>query len=193
MLKGAKREHKTVMEIAQYYTDAFFEDCRKLNIKTPRRGAARHRPASTTISRSSPSCWTPATPTLAGGNVYFDTCKLEQLLCLQRPRRGGPGRGRPRGRGGGHQQAQQERLRPVVHQVQVRGSGPEVGLSLGRGLSRLAHRVLRHLHEVQLGEYLDLHCGGIDNAFPHHTNEIAQSESLSGPPLVPPVVPCATT
>ena len=35
MLKGAKREHKTVMEIAQFYTDAFFEDCRRLNIKTP--------------------------------------------------------------------------------------------------------------------------------------------------------------
>ena len=35
MLKGAKREHKTVMEIAKFYTDAFFEDCRKLNIKRP--------------------------------------------------------------------------------------------------------------------------------------------------------------
>ncbi len=30
------------------------------------------------------------------------------------------------------------------------------------------------------GEYLDLHCGGIDNAFPHHTNEIAQSEAYLG-------------
>ena len=35
MLKGAKREHKTVMEIAKFYTDAFFADCEKLNIKTP--------------------------------------------------------------------------------------------------------------------------------------------------------------
>ena len=35
MLKGAKREHKTVMEIAKFYTDAFFSDCAKLNIKTP--------------------------------------------------------------------------------------------------------------------------------------------------------------
>ena len=43
------------------------------------------------------------------------------------------------------------------------------------------------------GEYLDLHCGGIDNAFPHHTNEIAQSESYLGHPVVPPVVPCRTT
>ena len=35
MLKGAKRENKTVMEIAQFYTDAFFSDCEKLNIKRP--------------------------------------------------------------------------------------------------------------------------------------------------------------
>ena len=35
MLKGAKREHKSIMEISRYYTDAFFEDCGKLNIKTP--------------------------------------------------------------------------------------------------------------------------------------------------------------
>ena len=35
MLKGARREHKTVMEIAKFYTDAFFADCAKLNIKRP--------------------------------------------------------------------------------------------------------------------------------------------------------------
>jgi cysteinyl-tRNA synthetase len=31
-----------------------------------------------------------------------------------------------------------------------------------------------------LGEYMDIHCGGVDNMFPHHTNEIAQSESYLG-------------
>jgi cysteinyl-tRNA synthetase len=31
-----------------------------------------------------------------------------------------------------------------------------------------------------LGEYMDIHCGGVDNIFPHHTNEIAQSESFTG-------------
>lgn len=40
MLKGAKREHKTVMEIAKFYTDAFFDDCKKLNIKRPGRCGA---------------------------------------------------------------------------------------------------------------------------------------------------------
>jgi len=31
-----------------------------------------------------------------------------------------------------------------------------------------------------LGEYMDIHCGGVDNIFPHHTNEIAQSEAFLG-------------
>ncbi len=31
-----------------------------------------------------------------------------------------------------------------------------------------------------LGDKLDIHCGGIDNIFPHHTNEIAQSEAILG-------------
>ena len=65
---------------------------------------------------------------------------------------------------------------PLVHQEQVRGSGAEMGLSVGRGLSWLAYRMLLHFHQAS-GEYLDIHAGGIDNAFPHHTNEIAQSES----------------
>lgn len=42
MLKGARREHKTVMEIAKFYTDAFFADCAKLNIKRPGRRGACH-------------------------------------------------------------------------------------------------------------------------------------------------------
>ena len=35
MLKGAKREHKTVYEVAKYYTDAFLNDMKNLNVKIP--------------------------------------------------------------------------------------------------------------------------------------------------------------
>jgi cysteinyl-tRNA synthetase len=35
-----------------------------------------------------------------------------------------------------------------------------------------------------LGETFDIHCGGVDNIFPHHENEIAQSEAFSGKPFV---------
>ena len=77
MLKGAKREHKTVMEIAKMYTDAFFEDCRKLNIKRP----DVVEPATNCIQdyiRIVQTLIDKGYGYLAGGNVYFDTSKLER-------------------------------------------------------------------------------------------------------------------
>ena len=77
MLKGARREHKTVMEIAQYYTDAFFEDCRKLNIKRP----DVVQPATGLIDdyiRIITRLLDTGYAYVAGGNVYFDTSKLER-------------------------------------------------------------------------------------------------------------------
>ncbi|MBO6054622.1 MAG: cysteine--tRNA ligase, partial [Oscillospiraceae bacterium] len=77
MLKGAKREHKSVMEIAKFYTDAFFEDCRKLNIRIPE----VVEPATGCI----PEFITLVQGLLdkgyayeAGGNIYFDTSKLKR-------------------------------------------------------------------------------------------------------------------
>ena len=77
MLKGAKREHKSVMEIAQFYTDAFFEDCRKLNIKRPDVVEPATNCIEEYIAMVSRLLET-GYAYLAGGNVYFDTAKLEQ-------------------------------------------------------------------------------------------------------------------
>ena len=77
MLKGAKREHKTVMEIAGFYTDAFFNDCAKLNIKTP----DVVEPATNCIQEfihMVEALLEKGYAYLAGGNVYFDTSKLEE-------------------------------------------------------------------------------------------------------------------
>ena len=77
MLKGAQREHKTVMEIAQFYTDAFFADCRKLNIKYP----DVVQPATGMIGdyiKVISSLIDRGYAYFAGGNVYFDTSKLEK-------------------------------------------------------------------------------------------------------------------
>ena len=77
MLKGAQREHKTVMEIAQFYTDAFFADCKKLNIKYP----DVVQPATGMIGdyiKVISSLIDRGYAYFAGGNVYFDTSKLEK-------------------------------------------------------------------------------------------------------------------
>ena len=81
MVKGAQREHKTVMEIAKFYTDAFFEDCRKLNIKTP------------DVVEPATGCIPEFIHMIevllekgyayqAGENVYFDTSKLREYYVL---------------------------------------------------------------------------------------------------------------
>jgi len=56
---------------------------------------------------------------------------------------------------------------------------PKMGFAVGRGTPRLAHRVLRHEREVPR-ETFDIHGGGMDLMFPHHENELAQSESATG-------------
>ena len=77
MVKGAKREHKTVMEIAKFYTDAFFDDCRKLNIKRP----DVVQPATGCIDeyiKIITKLLDTGYAYIEGGNVYFDTSKLEK-------------------------------------------------------------------------------------------------------------------
>ena len=79
MLKGAKREKKTVMEIAKFYTDAFFSDCEKLNIKRP----DVIEPATNCIDEFINMVQTLLDKDyayIADGNVYFDTSKLENQL-----------------------------------------------------------------------------------------------------------------
>ncbi len=58
-----------------------------------------------------------------------------------------------------------------------------LGNLAGQGPTGLAHRMLRHVHEA-LGEHFDIHTGGVDNIFPHHENEIAQSEGFTGQKFV---------
>ena len=77
MLKGARRENKTVMEIAKYYTDAFFADCQALNIKRP----DVVEPATGCIGeyiKIVEKLLEKGCAYLAGGNVYFDTSTLEK-------------------------------------------------------------------------------------------------------------------
>ena len=79
MLKGAKREHKTVMEVAKFYADAFFEDCRKLNIKK----ADVVEPATHCIPEfihMIEVLLKKGYAYQAGGNVYFDTSRLEDYF-----------------------------------------------------------------------------------------------------------------
>ncbi len=178
MLKGAKREHKSVMDIAKFYTDAFFSDAGKLNIKTP------------DVVEPATNCITEFIHMIevllekeyayiSGDNVYFDTSKLKEYYVFAN-------------------QKETELLEGVRDDVDVdENKRNKSDFVLWFTKSKFDDQELKwdspwgygypgwHIEcscisMKHLGEYMDIHCGGVDNIFPHHTNEIAQSESYLG-------------
>lgn len=178
MLKGAKREHKTVMEIAKFYTDAFFDDCNKLNIKRP----DVVEPATNCIDdfiKVITKLLDDGYAYIAGGNVYFDTSKLDKYYTLSSH----------------NEEELMVGVRDDVDEDENKKNKTDFVLWFTK--SKFDNQELKwdspwgvgypgwHIEcscisMKNLGEYLDIHCGGIDNIFPHHTNEIAQSESYLG-------------
>ena len=180
MLKGARREHKTVMEIAQYYTDAFFEDCRKLNIKRP----DVVQPATGCIGEYIAiisGLLEKGYAYQAGGNVYFDTSKLKQYYIFNDHDEEDLAVGV---REGVEEDANKRNRNDFVlwfTKSKFEDQALKWDSPWGVGYPGW-HIECSGISLKYNGEYLDLHCGGIDNAFPHHTNEIAQSESFIGHP-----------
>ena len=178
MLKGAIREHKTVMEIADFYTKAFFADCAKLNIKTP----DVVQPATGCIDefiKVISSLIEKGFAYEAGGNIYFDTSKLKKYYVFGDVteddlevgvREGVEEDGNKR-----------NKADFVLWFTKSKFNDQELKWESPWGLGYPGwHIECSCISMKYLGEYLDLHCGGIDNAFPHHTNEISQSESYLG-------------
>ena len=178
MLKGAQREHKTVMEIAQFYTDAFFADCKKLNIKYP----DVVQPATGMID-SYIKVITKLMDTgyayFAGGNVYFDTSKLERYYVFN----DFVAEDLDVGVREGVEEDTNKRNRNdfVLWFTKSKFEDQALKWDSPWGVGYPGwHIECSGISLKHLGGDLDIHCGGIDNAFPHHTNEIAQSESYLG-------------
>ncbi len=178
MLKGARREHKTVMEIAKYYTDAFFEDCRKLNIKTP----DVVEPATNCIPefiKLVQGLLDKGYAYLAGGNVYFDTSRLAKYYVFNDHNEEDLAVGVREG----VEEDRNKRNKAdfVLWFTKSKFDDQELKWESPWGLGYPGwHIECSGISMKHLGEDLDIHCGGIDNAFPHHTNEIAQSEAYLG-------------
>ncbi|MBQ9071828.1 MAG: cysteine--tRNA ligase [Bacilli bacterium] len=178
MLKGAKRENKSVLEIAQYYTDEFKKDCDKLNIKWPDTVI----PATSMIDeyiKFIQKLENEGYAYFKGGNVYFDTSKLKEYYVLTN-------------------HTEDSLIEAVRDDVELdENKKNKTDFVLWFTKSKFDSQELKwdspwgigypgwHIEcscisLKYLGEYLDIHCGGVDNIFPHHTNEIAQTESFIG-------------
>ena len=178
MLKGARREHKTVMEIAQFYTDAFFADCDKLNIKKP----DVIEPATGCIDefiKVIEGLLDKGYAYIAGGNVYFDTSKLENYYVFNNFKEEDLEVGVREGVEADDNKRNKNDFVLWFTKSKFEDQALKWDSPWGVGYPGW-HIECSCISMKHLGSQLDIHCGGIDNAFPHHTNEIAQSEAFLG-------------
>ncbi|MEG2007369.1 MAG: cysteine--tRNA ligase [Oscillospiraceae bacterium] len=178
MLKGARREHKSVMEIAKFYTDAFFADCAELNIKTP----DVVEPATNCIDeyiKIISKLMDTGYAYFAGGNVYFDTSKLEKYYVFNDFDADDLDIGVREGVEEDENKRNKNDFVLWFTKSKFEDQALKWDSPWGEGYPGW-HIECSGISMKHLGEDLDIHCGGIDNAFPHHTNEIAQSEAYLG-------------
>ena len=172
-----KREHKSAMEIAKFYTDAFFIDFNKVNCKVPEIVSPATENIGEYIKIINKLLETDYAYE-SGGNIYFDISKLNNYYCLTN---------------------QDSNLvigaREGVEEDSNKRNQADFALWFttskfenhellwdspwGKGYPGW-HIECSGISIKYLGEYLDIHGGGVDNIFPHHTNEIAQSEAYLG-------------
>ena len=178
MVKSAKKENKTVLDIARFYTEAFFKDTEKLNIKKPDIVSPATENIDEYIIIISKLLDTGYAYT-SGGNVYFDTSKLDDYYKLTNH----VGEELISGvRDTVEEDANKKNKTDFVlwftkskfEDQELKWDSP-----FGKGYPGW-HIECSGISLKYLGEYLDIHCGGVDNIFPHHTNEIAQSEAFIG-------------
>ncbi|MDD6224470.1 MAG: cysteine--tRNA ligase [bacterium] len=180
MTKGAMREGKTVFEIAQFYTEAFFKDTEKLNIRKPAIVEAASKHIDTYIKMVT-KMLEDGYAYISNGNVYFDIRKADRYYQLS----------------GKNPDDLMVGVRDTVDADSAKKNPADFGLWFTT--SKFENQAMKwnspwgvgypgwHIEcsgisAKYLGEYLDIHCGGVDNIFPHHSNEIAQSEAYFGHP-----------
>lgn len=178
MLKGAKREHKTVMQIADMYTKAFFEDCNKLNIKNPEI-VVKATECIDEYIKIIETLLKKEYAYISNGNVYFDITKLKDYYALTNHKEDEMVVGVREGVEEDLGKKNQGDF--VLWFTKSKFDDQELKWNSPWGIGYPGwHIECSGISILKLGEHLDIHCGGIDNIFPHHTNEIAQSESYLG-------------
>jgi len=175
MLKGAKREKKTVWEIAEFYTESFKKDIKNLNIIEPDEWpkATDHiKEQIEMIQTLEKKGFTYQ----AGGNVYFNTSKLKDYGKLARLDLNAETKSRVE-----KDPNKKNKHDFVLWFTKSKFKDQEMKWKspYGEGYPGW-HLECSAMSSKYLGNQFDIHTGGIDHIPVHHTNEIAQSEACFG-------------
>ena len=178
MVTSAKKEHKSVMDIAKFYTDAFFKDFEAINCKMPEVVS----PATDNIDmyiKIISKLLEKGYAYQSGGNVYFDVSKLTDYYQLTNHKEDAMVVGVREGVDYDGNKKNQIDFALWFTKSKFEDQELKWDSPFGTGYPGW-HIECSGISIKYAGEYLDIHGGGVDNIFPHHTNEIAQSEAYLG-------------
>ena len=178
MLVASKRENKSAYEIAKFYTEAFFNDFKLVNCKMPEIVS----PATDNIDmyiKMITKLIEDGYAYQSGGNVYFDISKLDDYYVLTNHKENDMIVGVREGVEEDSNKKNQADFALWFTTSKFENQEMVWDSPWGRGYPGW-HIECSGISIRYLGEYLDIHGGGVDNIFPHHTNEIAQSEAYLG-------------
>ena len=171
-----KREGKTSMEIAKFYTDAFFKDYSKVNCIMPEIVSSATNNIDEYI-KIIDKLIKDGYAYQSGGNVYFDVSKLDHYYVLTNDKELKVGVRE----GVGEDSNKRNQADFALWFTNSKFENHELLWDSPYGMGYPGwHIECSGISLKYLGERLDIHGGGVDNIFPHHTNEIAQSESFLG-------------
>lgn len=171
-----KREGKTSMEIAKFYTDAFFKDYSKVNCIMPEIVSSATNNIDEYI-KIIDKLIKDGYAYQSGGNVYFDVSKLDHYYTLTNDKELKVGVRE----GVGEDSNKKNQADFALWFTNSKFENHELLWDSPYGMGYPGwHIECSGISLKYLGERLDIHGGGVDNIFPHHTNEIAQSEAFLG-------------
>ena len=178
MVKAAKTQNKSVLDIAAYYTDAFFKDFVLLNNKVPEHVSPATNHIANYIKIIS-KLMEKGYAYAAGGNIYFDTSKLTDYYQLTNHKEDDMVVGFREGVEQDNNKRNQADF--VLWFTKSKFENQELKWESPWGVGYPGWHIECTAICIEcLGKTIDIHGGGVDNIFPHHTNEIAQSEAYLG-------------
>ena len=180
MVKSANEQNKSVLEIAQFYTQAFKSDTEKLNLKWPEIVV----PATSMIDKYIEMITVLLDKGYAyksGDNIYFDISKLDNYYRFGNQASDDMLVGARDNVDGDDDKRNPADFVLWFTKSKFENHALSWDSPWGRGYPGWHIECSGISHEY-FGEYLDIHSGGVDNKFPHHTNEIAQTEAYVGHP-----------
>ncbi len=178
MVETAKREGKSVLAIAEHYTDKFFEDFNLVNNKVPEIVSKATNNIDKYIEIIS-QLLEKKYAYISGGNIYFDTSKVPNYYQLTNHKEDELLVGAREGVLNDESKNNQADF--VLWFTKSKFDDQELKWESPWGTGYPGwHIECSGICLTHAGDYVDIHGGGVDNIFPHHTNEIAQSEAYVG-------------